>query len=335
MLFHLSRASRFSEGRCRPCAPETLFAIEYFSPFERPQTREQFFRFGGAREAHRPRPQQGGRQQIEMCHSASRQHDLFQSTPRQCSRSDDETDEGDQRVCCRSEGGHFGSVSQTQQPRLASQSERNEEVPTNTTTTRPSELNQLNAEDDHTLPRGPKPRRRRRSKRQIQNSTWRCTDQLHNTTKTNNDPRHTAKHTTRQPKQHAETQQQTSRNDHSHDDPEKHTLSVKRRQNPRAHPRVQRSFSSRHWYFVTPNRTWRKQKEELRATRQGHTFAAPRNGNLDPQLMDQTHQGSAAFWAETQGSLEVQTTCLLSLLPSHGIRRRTRATSVLRAPEAH
>ena len=57
-----------------------------------------------------------------------------------------------------------------------------------------------------------------------------------------------------------------------------------------------------------------------------------------PPEMDQTHQGSAAFWAETHRSWhrekEVQTTSLFSLLPSHGIRRRPRATSVRRAPRS-
>ena len=77
-----------------------------------------------------------------------------------------------------------------------------------------------------------------RVKRNTQSSAWRCTDQLRNTTTTNNDPRDTTQHTTREPKQHAKTQQQTSRNDDNHDGSEEHTLADKRR----AHPRAERPF---------------------------------------------------------------------------------------------
>ena len=183
--------------------------------------------------------------------------------------------EGDQRVCCRSEGGHFGSMPQTQQPRLVNRCERDDEatttrpVPINSSATRPvpnnhdnttqlvlskhaqqvrldshsgrngdvstnnmmtqlRQLTQHNAEDNHTL-------RRRHSQRGGKGKT-----QLHNATTTNNvDPRHSTQHTTRQSEHHAQTQQQTSRNDHNHDGQEKHTCDDKRRQDPRAHPRVE------------------------------------------------------------------------------------------------
>ena len=48
--------------------------------------------------------------------------------------------EGDQPMECQS-GGHFASISLTQQPRLASQRERDEEVPINNTTTRTAPIN--------------------------------------------------------------------------------------------------------------------------------------------------------------------------------------------------
>ena len=79
-----------------------------------------------------------------------------------------------------------------------------------------------------------------RGRGKLKSSTRRCTDQLHSTTATNNDSRHTTQHVTRQPKRHAETQQQQFRNDHSHDGPEKDTLTDKRRQDPRARPQTKR-----------------------------------------------------------------------------------------------
>ena len=106
---------------------------------------------------------------------ASRQHDLFQSTPQQGDPANPlntksttrqhhsvspnhnafepttNRSERDTPVECRSGGGHFGSISQTQPQRLGGQSERDDGVPANYTAARPTQLNQHNAEDDHSL----------------------------------------------------------------------------------------------------------------------------------------------------------------------------------------
>ena len=304
-----------------------------------------------------------------MYHSASRQHGLLQPTPRQRNpanplnqKVDDPTTrprqptqdnaenpttnqcEGDQSMECRIGRGHFGSISQTQQPRLASHSERDEEVPINTTTTRLRQPTQHNAAEPTTsqcerdtpmecrpegghigsISQAQQIRPANQSERDGEvssasrqhnpansmnttlrthrrtgaketsmlavevkeaflarchrhsNKDWTArvnemmtfqptprqhdpVNSTHTTTKTitleqddtakggsvplsfTTRPQRTTTHDTRPNPQHAETQQQTSRNDHNHDGPAKHTLADKRRQDPRDNPRAKRA----------------------------------------------------------------------------------------------
>ena len=128
-------------------------------------------------------------------------------------------------IALDAEGGRVGSISQSPQSRLMSQSERDWEVPINTTTTRrirfnvtttrPRQLNQHHADDANTSPR------RQCHCGEEENSeqfTEMCPPNFtHNITTTNiEDPRQSTQHISRQLRQHAEIQQQLSRNDHNH-----------------------------------------------------------------------------------------------------------------------
>ena len=127
--------------------------------------------------------------------------------------------------------------------------------------------------------------------------------------------------------------------------PEKHAPADKRRKDPRTHLRVARAqrqtlglcYHQRDMEKTITRIVDGATRTHLRSNRKQQIV--PRNGNPHPQEMDQTRQGSAALWTEIHESIhrdrKVQTTSHFSLLPTHGIRRRTRATRVLRAPEAH
>ena len=123
--------------------------------------------------------------------------------------------------------------------RPSSQSERYDDVPAKITTTRPSTTTT-------------KPRRRMRK---TQCKSWRCTDQLRNTTTTNNDPQHTIHRATRHPKHRSGTQQQTSSDDHIHDGPRSP------RSDDRIHELIQErsELRNRRWDTVMIIETWRKQ----------------------------------------------------------------------------
>ena len=85
-------------------------------------------------------PRQPTRQEIDdptMGPTQPSQHNADDPTTSLC--------EGDQSMECQSEGGHSGSISQTQHPRLANKNEGDEEVTTNNTTTRTATTNTTTA----------------------------------------------------------------------------------------------------------------------------------------------------------------------------------------------
>ena len=106
-----------------------------------------------------------------------------------------------------------------------------------------------------------------------------------------------------------------------------------------------RNLKDSHWDSVTINETQRKEKEELWTTRQGHTLAATGNSQTcrgtailfhkrwTKHIKELHHSGPSLTGVSIEKKM--QTTSLLSLLPSHVIQKRTSATNALRAPEAH
>ena len=128
----------------------------------------------------------------------------------------------------------------------------------------------------------------------MQSSAWRCADQLHNTTANNNGSKH----------------RDTVCN---HDN----TLSLT--SGDKIHELIQElnEFTDQRWDFVTMNETWRTQKEALGRSKacHGRQSSSTRGG------------ASSKFRTKNHGSYsqykEVLTKIHLSLLATHGIRRRS------------
>ena len=130
-------------------------------------------------------------------------------------------------------------------------------------------------------------RRGQPCKRDRAKSTWRCTGQpCKEKTAGNGNTRHSLNHERRRPTQHTEdlqqlrtyrdkeirsqrqnrkttsnSQRREARHDHNHDDPEKHSLVDKRRQDPRIQEQCE--LKDKHWDKVAFDETGR--------TQEGHT----------------------------------------------------------------
>ena len=136
--------------------------------------------------------------------------------------------EGGCHIDCRSEGGHFGSISQMQQS--------NKEDTTNiitttthvtTTTTRVDKNVHPNPTECKKQPRPtPKASRQQDNAEETQRRDHNYT--MAHTRTFSESPRRSIQRNRRQPKQHGETQQQKSRRGRNHDGPDTRALADKR-----------------------------------------------------------------------------------------------------------